>query len=739
MKNISFGSQITMKKTLSKTESDSHSSYSINSDLLNNHYDNKSTALSYEILINHFLINKKIKNEKFSFKLEQENIYKIFEEITKNIIKYNNSERTDLIIKEILNFDKTQKQFNINSSSYLMSKIAYLISLTFMKFINDKTIRNFFDFLNVFNLISKDNYKQIQMQIYENDSIVKNSKTIKIFENIQNAFSFIQKIKFSLPFNSITNVDFNNYLFFLFNYKWIFCDVKEIEIDLTCLFIFLDNGKNYEREDEFYKLLLAIFYLLNKIHDYEINALKIIIPFTFSKELNHFLAKNLKEIKKELIKDKSNKEKITLLNERSQNKIHIIEIFEHTFKHLINFSIEFNSIDIQSFICINNFILKNPQIQYLSLNFFPTASENHSLLYLNHIQLKKICEMNDIIEKKFKVINEESEYLNNNNIFYLDLLNSSFEKNLKVLTDLFHNNLNDLSYLILDFSFPEMILNRENYSLKIIIFIMNIFNLINSNIIKVNNLELKYENLILDPIKYLYINENLVTFEFGKNKILKSLNLNMKIVNFENLFYLIPQNLVSLTLGQLCYKTTKSFIHDIKFLNKLNYLSFSIKSLVESQENNYQLLKDLINNNNLPTSLTEININCKMNIEYEKIKNLINEDLIKNKYVQYWTFNFEFHNKESVNKNFCQKELNTLIKNNEKQLNYISTIKYNIKLSIISIFYKKTNLFNYNHENNSNDDPLSYKINSIDFAKIFKLIYMFLGKTKLKIVKIKLN
>ena len=213
----------------------------------------------------------------------------------------------------------------------------------------------------------------------------------------------------------------------------------------------------------------------------------------------------------------------------------------------------------------------------------------------------------------------------------------------------------------------------------------------------------------------------------------------MKIANFENLFYLIPQNLVSLTLGKLCYKTAKSFINDIKFFNKLNFLSFSIKSLVESRENNYQLLKDFINNNNLPTSLAEINLNCKMNIEYEKIKNLINEDLIKNKFVQYWVFNFEFNNMNLVNKNFCQKELNTLIKNNEKQLNYISTIKYNLKLSIIIIFYKKTNLFKYNNENNSIDDPLSYKINSIDFAKIFKLIYMFLGKTKSKLVKIKLN
>ncbi len=741
MKNNSFESQITMKKTLPKTESEySNSAYSINSDLLNNHYDNKSIALSYEILINHFLKNKNIIDENFSFKLEQENIYKIFEEITKNIIKYNNSERQDFIIKELLNYDKTQKQFNINSSSYLMSKIAYLICLTFMKFLNNKKIRNFFDFLNLFNFISEENYKQIQMKIYGNNSIIKNSKkTLKIFEIIQNTFSFIQKIKISLPFNSITNIDFNNYLFFLYNYKWIFCDVKEIEIDLTCLFIFSNNGKNYEREDEFYKLLLAIFYLLNKIHDYEINSLKIIIPFTFSKELNHFLSKTLKEIKKELIKEKSNKEKITLLNQRSQNKIQIIEIFEHNFKHLINFSIEFNSIDIQSFICINNFICKNPQIQYLTLIFFPITSENNSFLYLNNIQLKKICEMNDLIEKNFKIINEESEYLNNNNIFYLDLLNSYFEKNLKYLTDLFQNNLNNLSYLMIDFSFPEIILNRENYCLKIIVFIMNIFYLINSNLIKVNNLELNYENLILDPNKYLYINEQLVTFEFGKNKILKCLNLNMKIANFENLFYLIPQNLVSLTLGKLCYKTAKSFINDIKFFNKLNFLSFSIKSLVESRENNYQLLKDFINNNNLPTSLAEINLNCKMNIEYEKIKNLINEDLIKNKFVQYWVFNFEFNNMNLVNKNFCQKELNTLIKNNEKQLNYISTIKYNLKLSIIIIFYKKTNLFKYNNENNSIDDPLSYKINSIDFAKIFKLIYMFLGKTKSKLVKIKLN
>lgn len=741
MKNISFESQITLKKTLSKTESEhSTSSYSINSDLLNNHYDNKSTALTYEILMNHFLKNKITKNEKFSYQLEQENIYKIFQEIIKNIIKYNNSERQDFIIKELLNYDKTQKQFNINSSSYLMSKIAYLMCLTFMKFINDKKKRNFFDFLYFFNFISEENYKKIQMKIYENNSEnqLKIPKSLKILEMIQNTFSFIQKIKISLPFNSITNIDFNNYLFFLFNYNWIFCDIKEIEIDLTCLFIFFDNGKNYVREDEFYKLILAIFYLLIKIHDYEINSLKIIIPFTFSKELSHFLSKNLKEIKNNLIKDKNilNTEKLTLLNERSKNKIQIIEIIEHNFKHLINFSIEFNSIDYQSFMHINNFILKNPQIQYLTIIFFPITTENNSSLYLNHIQLKKICE---IIDKNFKIINAESEYLNNNTIYYLDLLNSYFDENLKFLTEIFQNTLNDLSYLILDFSFPEIILNRENYCLNIITFIMNILYLINSNLIKVNNFEINYGNLIFDPIKYLYINEKLVTFEFGKNKILKSLNLNMKIINFENLFYLIPQNIVSLTLGKLCYKTTKSFIHDIKFLNKLNYLSFSIKSIIESQENNYQLLKEFINNNDLPTSLTEINVNCNMNIEYEQLKNLINENFMKNNFVQYWIFTFEFNNMKFITKNRYQKDLNTLIKNNENLLNYISTIKYNLKLSIIRIFYKKTNLFKNNKNNNSIDNPLSYKINSIEFAKIFKLIYMFLGKTKSKLVKIKLN
>ena len=195
-----------------------------------------------------------------------------------------------------------------------MSKIAYLVSQSFMRFINNKNIKNFFCFLTSFNFISEEMYNLRKINNFNlKNSFLKNSissnysfydnkkeiKKIKIknLEMLKNKFSFIQKIKISLPYYSISPLDYNNYLFFLFNYQWIFENVKEIEIDLTCLFIFSDNGKNLEREEEFYKLIIAIFYFLNKLHDYEIFSLKIIIPFTFSKELNNYLSKSIKKIR----------------------------------------------------------------------------------------------------------------------------------------------------------------------------------------------------------------------------------------------------------------------------------------------------------------------------------------------------------------------------------------------------------------------------------------------------------
>ena len=767
--NISFESQSTLKNASTKTDSESSLTYSITGELLTNCFENNSIALSYEVLIGPYLQfqNKNNEMEKFSNEIEQENIYLLFQDNIKKIIKFNHSERIDLILNEILNYDENKRYFNINANSKLMSKIAYLVSQSFMKFINNKNIKNFFYFLTSFNFISEEMYNFRKINNFNlKNSLLKNSissnysfydnkkdiKKIKIknLEMLKNKFSFIQKIKISLPYYSISPLDYNNYLFFLFNYQWIFENVKEIEIDFTCLFIFSDNGKNLEREDDFYKLIIAIFYFLNKLHDYEISSLKIIIPFTFSKELNHYLSKSIKKIRQDIIQKRTKNEKLIINKSKTSNiekvkkKFQLLQVFDNIFPNINSFSMEFNSIDCQSFENLNNFLSKNNQIQVLDLRIFPFTTESNFSIYLNNVQLKKICEINQMIEKNsFETIIKKREYINNDEInYYLDLLSIPFDKNLKDLFSNIEESKNSLNNLMIDFTLPEIIVNKENYTIKIINFIIDLFGLLNSNVLKINSLELNSSNLILDSDKYLYINEKLLLYilKLGMNKTLKTLNFNFKIFNFENLIFLIPINIVSLSLGKLCYITTKNFIHDLKYLNKLGYLSFSIFSQKESLEKNYELLKEFIITNNLPTSLIEINVNCLINISYEKIKDLINQDLIKNRYIQNLILNFDFDyikREKLVSKNLCQRELNDLIKKNEKQFNYISSIKSNFKESIIRIFNKKIP-FN-NNENNEIKDILTEKTNSINFCKIFKNIYMFLGKTKSKSIKINLN
>ena len=124
--NISFESQSTLKNASTKTDSESSLTYSITGELLTNCFENNSIALSYEVLIGPYLQfqNKNNEMEKFSNEIEQENIYLLFQDNIKKIIKFNHSERIDLILNEILNYDENKRYFNINANSKLMSKIA---------------------------------------------------------------------------------------------------------------------------------------------------------------------------------------------------------------------------------------------------------------------------------------------------------------------------------------------------------------------------------------------------------------------------------------------------------------------------------------------------------------------------------------------------------------------------------------------------------------------------------------
>ena len=316
------------------------------------------------------------------------------------------------------------------------------------------------------------------------------------------------------------------------------------------------------------------------------------------------------------------------------NDFHILSFI--TKKNIINLSIEFNSLDSQSFEKVLNFINQNSNLSILNLNFFPQEEFFKTELLFKILQisdenfkLKKYKEKDNKLSFNPYIIydikaNEDLD------VFILRKLSDNFEKNMQNLFYIFtlRTNIEELSMI---FDIPTLLVKNGIYNNILMKFFVDLFILIdsplNSNIKK---LSLICENFIFDSRKYPILNDFCDKLNFNKNKNHKmtSLTLQAKIYRVPKIYLFIPYNLTSLSIGSFDYETFDSLVDyltssDFGIRTKLLKLKISLNnSLVDvNQGKLYEILIRLFTE--YPKGLKEISLISFLIISSEQLQNLL--------------------------------------------------------------------------------------------------------------------
>jgi len=446
---------------------------SISSSKLSNYHivnnENKK-IISYLIYINNTNkerkeIEKIIKNTNKKNIDENFFIIDIFKTLILNIIKLNNSEKPSIILNNILYnlsgnvFDN----FELNSSSSVIGLLNYYISIYFVKLKLNQDYSNLIYLFNSLQLLNQEDEESFSLKnsiisnstncnsniFKKNNSKNKKPKIInELIEISKNEhLKNIKILKIILPNKSINKLNFYNYIFFYLNSIWLFKLIEELEINFSNFYYFqLSNNNNnikIKKENLIYLLILNIFYYLNYLlsNFKQLKRIKLIIPFSFNKEISKSFCSDLYIIQC-LLNNKKYETKSVSTN--SCFEIDIFDILNLSFKNYNkNFYIEFNSLDSELFKKVNE-IIKNNNFENLTIVFFPLNNQEN--IYENY-------------------------NIENENIF------NDFEKNLSDLLNIF-NELEIIYYICLQFEIPLKFINSSNnkinYNKCINLFINNI-------------------------------------------------------------------------------------------------------------------------------------------------------------------------------------------------------------------------------------------------------------------------
>ena len=372
---------------------------------------------------------------------------------------------------------------------------------------------------------------------------------------------------------------------------------------------------------------------------------------------------------------------------------------------LHSLSLEFNSMENESFQNIMSFIQNNSNLKNLSVNFFSQNQE----IYSNPL-LVKLSEENGIRLKS--IFLNTGNYIStimykNDGEFENLLINKvlpNFELNIEKFFILLQTK-KQLDCLTLIFEQPKLLLNNENYFWVIMKFLFNIFLMLNREKFQLQELKLIAPNLNFDNKKNPLIESFLDGINLNnKNKNLIRFSLQAQISKLPNICNLISKNIEILILGDFDLDTFKSFItfyQSENFIQESNLNSLSIilsKSLID-----YDSFKETFSNliqGNQPKNLIQIEFECNIKIpafdlsqillktngntiEKYSFKFKVNqEEYLKFDYDSYWFFNnslkkrlnkylglimkYQFYIKEK--KNIGKKLIQFLMPKNKKEI-----------------------------------------------------------------------
>ena len=456
--------------------------------------------------------------------------------------------------------------------------------------------------------------KEIKITAYQvfND---KNKSKEPLYKSIIPQFSFIEEDEFLCNKTSTSNIS---------------ADIMSLKQDFDFNEVNYSDEKYNKEMKKFIKKYISLIemiiiygYFIGKMETI-INA-KLIMPINIGDEILQYL-----------------KNKNIFIDE-----FHILSFI--TKKNLINISLDFNSLDGQTFEKVLNFLNQNNSLGKCHINFFPEEEFYKSELLFKLLQS---CDDN------FKLKRHKNNTLGfNPNIIFSTKTNESLDEFvLRQLAEYFEKNMQNFFYLLtmktnivelgLCFNIPTIIKKSGYYNNVLMKFFLNLFILIdspfNNNIKK---LSLLAENFIFDSRKYPILNDfcDKLNCYTNKSHKMQSLTFHVKFYHIPQIYRFIPYNLIHLSIGSLDYETFEGLVNyltsaDFGIRTELSQLKISLNnSLIDiNQGKIYNILSRLFTE--YPKGLKEITLITYLIMSYEKINNLLlktNYNTLPNIYLQF--------------------------------------------------------------------------------------------------------
>ncbi len=357
------------------------------------------------------------------------------------------------------------------------------------------------------------------------------------------------------------------------------------------------------------------------------------------------------------------------------NDFHFLSFLSN--KNIIYSTINFNSLDNQTFEKLLNFLNQNQNISVCNLSFFPDEE------YFRTELLFKILQNCD---ENFKLKKNKRKKLTFNPNASLDLKGNEDLDNfiLRKLSEYFEKNLKKFFYFLtiktcitelsLIFDIPTILTKNGYYNNILMKFFLDLFIFIDSSKNNIKTLTLSSNNFVFDSRKYPILNDfcDKLYFYLKKDHKLTSLTFQIKFYNIRKIYRFIPYNLTYLSIGSFDSETFNCLVDyltssDYSLRAKLAKLKISLNnSVIDINRNKiYENIVRLFAE--YPKGLTEISLYSFLIISYDQLYNLLmktNYNTLPHIFMQFSIKSFlkdkDFENKfefdlNTIDKNICIK------------------------------------------------------------------------------------
>lgn len=375
------------------------------------------------------------------------------------------------------------------------------------------------------------------------------------------------------------------------------------------------------------------------------------------------------------------------------NDFHFLSFL--TNKDILHTSIEFNSLDSQTFEKLLNFLNQNHNITQCNLSFFPSEE------YFKTELLYKILQNCD---ENFKMKKNKKNKLSFNPNLILDLKGNEDIDNyiLRKLSEYFEKNLKKFFYFLslktiinelsLNFDLPTILTKNGYYNNVLIKFFLDLFILIDNPLSNIKILTLNSRNFVFDSRKYPILNDfcDKLHFYLKKDHKLTNLTFLVRFYRISKIYRFIPYNLTQLSIGPLDYETFNCLVDyltsaDFSIRTKLSKLTIYLNNTLVyiNKDKIYEIIIRLLTE--YPKGLTEISLYTFFIISYLQLNNL----LLKTNYSTLPNIFMQFSSKSILKDKLLEEKLECDLSNSDKKI-CIKTDNF-IDLYAVKRNKKKTN------------------------------------------------